>query len=560
MTFEIRAKDLAGRIGVLETPRGTVETPTVMPVVDLARQPVASRELKAIGAEMLIANAYLLWKNRRSEAIEKGVHKLLDWDGPVMTDSGAYQLMQYGQVDVTNEEIIEFQKAVNVDAGVILDIPGVVDKRRAKANVMETVRRARELKKDGRLWVGPVQGSTFPDLRRYACEQMRRFDFDVYAIGSVVPLMNAYKFAENIDIIAACKQALPLNRPVHHFGGGHPMFFAFAVAMGVDLFDSAAYSLFARKGKYMTPSGTYEAESLRYLPCSCPVCSSHDPQQLTEDLLARHNLHATFEEIRRVKQAIAEGSLWELLEERARAHPRMWLAFQRMARHMKYIEELDTSTKRRFLVQSELSSQRPEVLRHAARMRKPMKSKKLVALPLFKKVPVELLEAFPFGPLVLPEERKLMKLPRVNDVQKLNALAEYQFCVPSLFKRGVKVEKSKNTEKIRAVTDGNALLATVRASDYVLVPHEAARAIHKKTRSWRVVVSPDTAAFPREGRNVFAKFVKKADHAIRAGMEVLVVDERDELLATGTAALSGREMEEFDRGVAVVTRKGFGQA
>jgi len=96
------------------------------------------------------------------------------------------------------------------------------------------------------------------------------------------------------------------------------MMFSLAVALGCDLFDSASYALYAKDGRYMTARGTYHLNKLQYLPCSCPVCSSLNARELfesenREELLARHNLYVTFEEIREVKQAILEGSLWELV-------------------------------------------------------------------------------------------------------------------------------------------------------------------------------------------------------------------------------------------------------
>ena len=91
----------------------------------------------------------------------------------------------------------------------------------------------------------------------------------------------------------------------------------------------------------------------------------------------------------------------------------------------------------------------------------------------------------------------------------------------------------------------------------ICIPHEAAITLHKKTKAWRVTVMQETAEFPKKGLNAFAKFVVDADKNIRAGMEVLVVDEKDTLLAEGQALLSAREMKEFNSGIAVRVRRGF---
>jgi 7-cyano-7-deazaguanine tRNA-ribosyltransferase len=435
-----------------------------------------------------------------------------------------------------------------VDIGVILDIPGLGPSDEMRENVLETYRRAKALKRGDTMWAGPIQGGADPKLRKLACKKMSKLNFDTYAIGTVVPLLNNYDFSTNIDIIAACKKSLPLNAPVHHFGAGHPMFFAFAVAMGVDLFDSAAYSLFAKKGKYLTVSGTLSKEDLHYLPCSCPVCSKKSALELNEHDLALHNLYVTFEEIRCIKQRIREGTLWELLEERARAHPALLSAFKRMSKHMKYLESLDPVFKKRFMYLSKRSAFRPEVYRHE---RLEMQSKKFVDAFPFKRVPMEVVEAYPYGQRVVPDEEVIKQELPPADV--LNGLGEYYYGLKGLFEKP-RIEKSRKTGRIRRVYDGDTLLATLSPSNYSLIPHALAKTIHAKTPKWRVVMGDDAVPFVREGKNAFAKFVVDCDPDIRAGMEVLLVDTNGSLIGNGTATLSAREMQEFNRGVAVSTR------
>ena len=106
------------------------------------------------------------------------------------------------------------------------------------------------------------------------------------------------------------------------------MMMSLAVALGCYLFDSASYALYAKDGRYMTVDGTQRLESLNYLPCSCSICRSHDIEDIKETtksmrerLLAEHNLHVCMAEIETIKQAISEGSLWDLVERRARSHP-----------------------------------------------------------------------------------------------------------------------------------------------------------------------------------------------------------------------------------------------
>ena len=245
------------------------------------------------------------------------------------TDSGSFQLSVYGDINVEPLEIVEFQEKIGVDVGTMLDIPTPpdVERERAEKELEETLRRARasiELKKEKNfklLLNGTIQGSTYLDLRRKSAEEMGKLGFDIYPIGAVVPLMEEYRYRDVAEIIINAKMYLPTNKPVHLFGCGHPMAFALAVALGCDLFDSAAYALYAKEGRYLTERGTLHLENLKDLdrfPCSCPVCSTYKPKEIYKmdkkqrtRLLAEHNLYVTFEEIGRIKNAIKEGSLWE---------------------------------------------------------------------------------------------------------------------------------------------------------------------------------------------------------------------------------------------------------
>jgi 7-cyano-7-deazaguanine tRNA-ribosyltransferase len=183
----------------------------------------------------------------------------------------------------------------------------------------------------------PVQGSTFADLRERAGAHAADTDLDVFPVGAVVPLLNEYRYADVVAVVRAAKRGLGPAAPVHLFGAGHPMTFALAAAMGCDLFDSAAYALYARDGRYLTVRGTEHLDEMHYLPCSCPVCASTtaaDLQALPEDdrtaELAAHNLHVSFEEIRRIRAAIRAGDLLELVDARARSHPSLLDGYRRL--------------------------------------------------------------------------------------------------------------------------------------------------------------------------------------------------------------------------------------
>ena len=331
--FEVKDVDLAGRIGVLRTRHGSIETPAFFPVIDVARQEVSVRDIAEAGFRQVITNAYLLMKRYGAVVAEKGVHGFLGFDGVVMTDSGAYQILEYGSVEASQEEVIEYEKAIDSDIAVILDVPtGDVERGRAEESVRETLRRAREalelIDPERRFWVLPVQGGRYLDLVDASAREASLMPkYNMYGIGSPTVFLEKYRYEVVVAIIATAKRRLRGGLPVHLFGAGHPLIIPFAVALGVDTFDSASYILYARDGRYMTEWGVYRLEELQYFPCSCPVCTRYTPQELREmepgeriRLLALHNLYVIARSVERVKQAIREGRLWEHLEEVAGRH------------------------------------------------------------------------------------------------------------------------------------------------------------------------------------------------------------------------------------------------
>ena len=150
-----------------------------------------------------------------------------------------------------------------------------------------------------------------------------------------------------------------------------------------------------------------------------------------------------------------------------------------------------------------------------------------------------------------------------DDVKKVKAIADYQFgwgAGEALFKGNIKIEKSKKTGKIRHIYDGKTLIVNMRASDsYLVLSKEGARRLHKACPHPlnRVVVNKDSEPFALDGKSVFSKFVVECDENIRARDEVLIVNEEDKLLAYGKSLLSAVEINNFQTGQAIKTRKGF---
>ena len=407
MTFEIKERDLLARIGRLETKSGTIESPLLFPVVNPSIQPVHPEKIREVfGCEALIANAYILKKRFQNEPIEKGLHRFLDFDGVVMTDSGAYQILVYGDIETTPKEIVEYQEQIDTDIATILDHPTgwKVTRKHAEQTVNTTIKRAKELfttkTRNDILWVGPIQGGTHLDLVAKSAQQMRKLPFQIHALGSPTEIMQQYRFDILVDMIMTAKMNLPIERPLHLFGAGHPLMFSLAVALGCDLFDSAAYAIYARNNRYMTEHGTHRLDELGYFPCPCPKCTKTTPKQVQEmqtkekqAFLAEHNLYACQAEIKRIKQAIKDGRLWEHLQQRAHGHPALLQALKRLKKYEEYIEKHSPSTKKSgiFFFNS-IGLARPEVVRHRKKLKEryspPKEAKILLLMPQTRTKPL----------------------------------------------------------------------------------------------------------------------------------------------------------------------------
>ena len=335
MKFEIKDRDAAGRICRFTTKHGTVKTPNLMPVINPNKMVITPSEMKKLfGTEIVITNSYIIKKDDklREKALAEGLHKLIDFDGSIMTDSGTFQSYVYGDVDVEPLEIVEFQKKIGSDIGTILDVFGTPEQtfKEAEEGIKETLKRAKqsaEIKEDMILST-PVQGSVHPELRLNCAKELSKIGGDFYPIGGVVPLMENQRYTDLINVILSSKKGLDPSKPVHLFGAGHPMIFPLAVALGCDFFDSSAYIKYAVDDRLIFTWGTEKLDDISELPCSCPICSSYSAEELKKMSkkerivnIAKHNLYVSFAELKKIRNAISQGSLWELVEERAHSNP-----------------------------------------------------------------------------------------------------------------------------------------------------------------------------------------------------------------------------------------------
>ena len=410
MSFEVRHTDLAARIGKLHTPHGILETPAFVPVVHPVKQTISPQFLKRLGFDIVITNAYTTLRHYGDEARKRGIHNIIDYDGIVMTDSGGYQVLEYGSIEVQPSIIAQFEKDIGSDIPVPLDKPTGYGLKyeKAKGYVEETLKNAKEtldLISEGKgrsgggggevfgedaIWVGPIQGAEHSDLIKYSATALDKMGFKLFALGSPVEIMEAYEFSTLAQMIANTKCVIP-TKPIHLFGAGHPLTIPLAVALGCDMFDSASYMLYARDNRYMHANGTVRLKELSYLPCQCPICTTHTVKELHEMNrdkrtieIAKHNLHILKTEVDTVKQAIIDGRLWEYVMQKARAHPKLMEAME----FFKNFELLEEGTplfkKKAIFLYDSLDQYRPEARRFrkiVSEFRSSKSKKKLILYP-----------------------------------------------------------------------------------------------------------------------------------------------------------------------------------
>jgi len=622
--FELLDRDGLARRGRFTTPHGTVETPALLPVVhpDPVRQPVAPEEMRhRLGVRAVITSAYITWRTPplRAVAEHEGIHGLLRFDGTVMTDSGAFQQHAYGSVEVTPEEIVTFQNAIGTDIATVLDVFTEPDEPHDRTGVAlrETVARARASRelRPGLLAV-PVQGGLHPDLRAESARAASELG-DVLAVGGVVPLMEQYRFPELVRVLASSRPALAPEGVVHLFGTGHPMTFALAALFGVDLFDSSAYHKFARRGSLMTPDGTIALDDVREEICHCFLCRetpltklSGLPPEERERRLAYHNLWVCVEEVARVRQAIREGTLWELAERRSAAHPALRAGLREAMSHSEVFLPSEPDSRRAFREVLSESRARPAAqrFRHAvdlysagrderrAILRFPLRPEYLAHLPAldrsgrvlewesatpFGPVPVELTDVYPVGPYLGIDE--YLERPRHRspsafreavlaaigtgaefdrdrdwtpawDERQVARLVEWRYgraAAPAIAD-GLRAERSRRTGRLRAMLCDGQPEFVVGTDGLPRPTYRGGARLHGHVGPGRerVVVHDDAVPFVREGKSLFSTFAVRADPALVPGASALLVDESDHYLGVGRLLLAPHEMGRMRRGVA----------
>lgn len=363
-SFAVEATDGAARAGRLVTPHGEVETPAFMPVGTAgAVKAVTFRDVREAGAQIVLANTYHLMLRPGDALVAEsgGLHGFTGWDGPLLTDSGGYQVFSLAARRKIEEEGVHFrshldgsahlltpEKAVDVQAQLGSDIAMVLDECPALPSSPETLRASVELTarwarrcRDRFLNIraggvsgvrstnpdqaqfGIVQGGTSPELRAMSVELTRTIEFEGYAIGGLSVGEAAEEMNQVVEHTAAL---LPDDRPRYLMGVGTPLDIVEAVARGVDMFDCVLPTRNARNGQLFTSEGPINIKNARYAEddgpadpgCACPTCTRYSRAYLRHLFLAGeitastlntlHNLYFYLDTMRRIRDAISFGT------------------------------------------------------------------------------------------------------------------------------------------------------------------------------------------------------------------------------------------------------------
>lgn len=303
----------------------TCQLPMFLPVYERGNEYVSMPELKGtFQIQGLITNGFFLYKDRdtRTRVLDEGVKSFYDFPGFVATDSGAFQGFTR-PLHLKNKVIIKFQQDIGADVVSPLDIvstPGQ-SKSECSKKLDATLRRIAEglplMNKS--ILVGVQQGGRFPDLRRWAMEQLIELGCRYIALGSLVPFFNKRHDLSLVGrIIRDARARTPDDIPIHLYGAGDPVELPFYAALGCDIFDSSSFVHYARKGWLMTPFGAVASESPHHqaYTCGCPYCTDAAPNTpMDETTLAKHNLWCILDTVREIRRRKRENTLSDYLEQ-----------------------------------------------------------------------------------------------------------------------------------------------------------------------------------------------------------------------------------------------------
>ena len=349
-SFTVEVRDGRARAGRLVTPHGEVETPCFMPVGTKATvKAVLPRDLNALGARIVLANTYHLYFRPGPETVAAhgGLHRFMGWDGPVLTDSGGFQVFSLAGTRVLRDDGVEFssvydgsrhvftpelamraQEALGADIVMCLDecAPGTATRDELAAAVARTTRWAAACKaaqtRSDQLLIGITQGGVDEGLRRRSAAELLDVGFDAYAVGG---LSVGERGADMLATADLMDELLPVDRLRYFMGIGDPRGIVDVIARGVDVFDCVLPTRMARTGTALTRAGRLNlrnarhADDLRPLDqsCDCPACAGFtraylrhlvmQKEMLAAQLLSLHNLRTLIALATEARAAIVAG-------------------------------------------------------------------------------------------------------------------------------------------------------------------------------------------------------------------------------------------------------------
>jgi queuine tRNA-ribosyltransferase len=344
------------RLGRLSTSHGAIDTPAFMPVGTQGTvKAVLPRDLREMGCQILLSNTYHLYLRPGHESVRKlgGLHRFMGWEGPILTDSGGYQVLSLAAMRkisedgvrfqshldgsshlLTPEKTVEIQEALGSDIAMVLDecIPHDAGRQYVMASTERTVRWAercqRARSRRDQMMFGIIQGGKYEDLRRSCVEMMTRLPFEGYAVGGL-GIGEGQELLRSVSEFTAA--FLPQERPRYLMGVGSPADIICAVRAGFDLFDCVIPTRNGRNGSLFTSTGTVSikraefAEDPRPLDesCGCYTCKNFSRgylrhlfmagEILASQLNSLHNLYFYHQLMETCRAALRAGRLgsWE---------------------------------------------------------------------------------------------------------------------------------------------------------------------------------------------------------------------------------------------------------
>ncbi|AXT26188.1 tRNA guanosine(34) transglycosylase Tgt [Ruegeria sp. AD91A] len=351
-SFELKAADGKARTGVINTPRGEVRTPAFMPVGTAATvKAMMPESVRATGADILLGNTYHLMLRPTAERIDRlgGLHKFMNWDRPILTDSGGFQVMSLAGLrkltekgvtfkshidgskhELTPERSMEIQRLLGSDIVMCFDeCPALPADRDRIAESMRLSMRWAERSRDafgdrpGHALFGIMQGGLEQDLREESAEALKIIGFEGYAVGGLAVGEGQEAMFDCLDY---APDFLPVDKPRYLMGVGKPDDIVGAVARGIDMMDCVLPSRSGRTGQVFTRYGVVNIKNARHADdprpldekCSCPACANYSRaylhhvfranEMISGMLLTWHNLHYFQEIMQGMRDAIAEGT------------------------------------------------------------------------------------------------------------------------------------------------------------------------------------------------------------------------------------------------------------